>query len=140
MAKLNFADGSVWDNTVTGSDKYTTKVPGGGAKSNRPLVTIHGDFRALETQKRHLMFVTGTFDFDSSYPTGGESVAELFSSFPRGLTGCLVAQPDVAAVRTVEVDTVNQKFIGYSDGFTTEVGNGTNLSTVTGLRFIAWGY
>lgn len=140
MAKLNFADGSVWDNTVTGSDKYTTKIPGMSAKSNRPMVTIHGDFRALQTEKRHLMMVTGTLDFDASYPTGGESVAELFASFPRGLTGALIQQPDVAAVRTVELDTVNQKVIGYTDGFTTEVTNGTNLSAVTGLRFIAWGY
>lgn len=140
MAKLNFDDGAVWDNTVTGTDKYTTKIPGHGSKSNRPVVLVGGDMRGLQTSGRELQIVTGTFDFDASYPTGGEDITGVWNMFSRGFGGMLIAQPNVAAVRTVVVDTANKKLLGYTDAFATQVGAGTNLSAVTGLRFIAWGY
>ena len=140
MATLTFDNGAVWDNTVSGTDKYTTKVPGHGSSSNRPVAAVGGDLRGLETGGELLQLVTGTFSFDDSYPSGGEDISELWNMFRRGFGGALVQQPDVAAARTVEVDTVNKLLLAYTDGFQTEVGDTTDLAAITGLRFIAWGY
>ena len=140
MALVTFDNGAVWDNTVSAADKYTTKVPGHGSKSNRPVVLVAGDMRGLQTSGRELQICTGTFKFDTSYPSGGEAITEIWNIFSRGLAGILFAQPNVAAVRTVSVDLANKKLQGYTGAFATEVGNGTNLSAVDPIRFFAWGY
>jgi hypothetical protein len=140
MAKINFDNGTVWDNTLAGDAKYSTKVPG-HAGQGREVRGIGGSIRGLTTAGKRPVVLTGTFDFDSSYPTGGEDITALWDAFPGGvLSGALFTQPNVAAVRTVSVDTGNKKLLGYTDGLVTQVTNGTNLSAVTGLRWVAWGY
>lgn len=142
MATMTFGDGAVWDNTSSAADKYSTRVAGGksgAARFNAP----HGAMKSLDatdTSTRKCI-VTGLFAFDSSYPTGGEDISEIWTLMPKGVVNTvLFAQPDVAACRTVEVDTGNKKLLGYTDGLVTQVTNGTNLSAITGLRFIAIGY
>lgn len=139
MAKLNFDDGAVWDNTLT-TDKYSTKVAGHMGRGKANVYVMGGRIRGLDTNGKPLVLVTGTYDLDSSYPTGGEDISELWNMFPTAYVGSLFEQPNVAAVRTVSVDAGNKKLIGYTDAFTTQVANATNLSAITGKRFIAWGY
>lgn len=138
MATLTFDDGAVWDNTVGATDKYTTKFPGHMSRGRVQAFALGGRLKGLETQGKPLVIVTGTYSLDSSYPTGGESISELAAMFPNALVGVLFEQPNVAAARTVARS--GNLLLAYTDGFVTEVSNGTNLSAITGKRFIAWGY
>lgn len=139
MAKLNFDDGAVWDNTQS-TDKYTTKVPGHARRVQRSKV--FAGVTGLETAGKTLHVLTGTFDFDASYPTGGENIDELWNMMPTGVvSGAIFTNPNVASVRYVVFDSGNKKLIAYTDGASqTQVGAGTNLSAVTGVRWVAWGY
>lgn len=137
MAKLNFDAGSVWDNTVTGSNKYSTKVPAQAATKG-PVMSA-GSARALR-------LVPFTFDFDASYPTGGEDISGLWDAFPRGqVLGIFVVDTNVLAnatgVKDVRPDYAAKKLIAYTTfGGGTQVTNATNLSGVTGIRMLAIGY
>lgn len=87
--------------------------------------------------------MTGTIDFDDSYPTGGESF-DPSVYFPRGLLG-VIFEPKGGYVfeydyTNARVKAMCSNYDQAADGALTEVANGTNLSAVTGVRFIAWGY
>lgn len=82
-------------------------------------------------------------DFDSSYPTGGESLTASDLGFA-GTVDLLLAEPQSGYV--FEYDRVNSKLLAYygdnnnaSDGPLIEVPNTTNLSTVTNVRVFAVG-
>ena len=81
-----------------------------------------------------LTFLTGTIDFDSSYPTGGEDfdVSDYFSKpvinvlvFPKG-------------GYTFEYDKDNKKVKVFDAG--TEVIDATDLSSLTGVQYLAIGW
>ena len=87
--------------------------------------------------------LTGTIDFDNFYPTGGEDFNPA-EYFPRGLLG-VIFEPKGGYV--FEYDYTNARVKAMcgnydlaADGALTEVADGTDLSAVTGVRFIAWGY
>lgn len=96
-----------------------------------------------------MKIVTGTFAFDSSYATGGEDISDIFNQF----TSCLGVQfsddgapitADTKVVNYFPVDHTAKKVMAFGDdttsGVPAQVANATNLSTITGVRFIAWGY
>lgn len=91
--------------------------------------------------------VTGSFAFDSSYPTGGESVSEIFDLFnsPGGtsrLEGLLFDQPLTGAQtgKFAKVDYTAKKVQLFTNASpAVEVANASDQSAITGLRFIAWG-
>ncbi len=146
MATLTFSDGSVWDNNeATAPDKYTTKFPGHTAvRRDGAILTKHGGLSGLEsgTGSTAKVVITGTLQLDSSYPTGGEDISEIWNLMPKGVV--LKAQfdnPNSATVRYVVVDTGNKKLICYIDGAAqTQAANLANLSAVPAIRFLAVGY
>lgn len=98
------------------------------------------DVRAVGMQ---LKVLTGTFDFDSSYPTGGEDF-DLSSYFSKGVVGVIPFPQDGYVF---EYDNENEKIKAYyadydasSDGALIEVADGTDLSSITGVNFVALGY
>lgn len=81
--------------------------------------------------------VIANVDFDSSYPTGGES----FSLSDFGLKRRVDIGLGFGSGYFVEVDRTNNKILVYyanndsgSDGPLIEVANGTNLSSLTNVR------
>lgn len=90
----------------------------------------------------NMRMIIATVDFDSSYPTGGESLTPT----DLGLNNIefIMAEPNSGYV--FQYDHTSQKLKAYygnydqsSDGALTEVANTTNLSSVTGVRVIAIG-
>lgn len=142
MASVTFDNGAVWDNLLT--DKYSTKVTGHGSRGRIQGYAQGGRLRGLETVGKPLKIVTGTIQYDSSYPTGGEDISAIdIDGFSNGArVGIIFEQPNVAAARTVAVagTGATMKLLAYTDGFVTQVTAATNLSAVAAIRFIAWGY
>lgn len=92
---------------------------------------------------RTTKIATGTFDFDSSYPTGGEATTGISDLFAEVLYVNLSPKSGY----TFEYDYTNNKILAYyadydavADGALIQVPNTTNLSTVTGVRWVAFGY
>ena len=81
-------------------------------------------------------------DFDSSYPTGGESL----TAADLGLSVVDIVIPSPKSGYVFEYDYTNSKLKAYwadydagADGALIEVGNGTDLHTVTDVRLLAMG-
>lgn len=98
------------------------------------------DVRAVGMQ---LKVLTGTFDFDSSYPTDGEDF-DVSSYFPKGVIAVIVPSKDGYVF---EYDKDDEKIKAYyadydagSDGALIEVADEEDLSSVTGVSFVALGY
>ena len=91
--------------------------------------------------KDNLRIVEGTFAFDNSYPTGGETLTGLAAELERA---SVVVFSNTAGYY-LDWDAANQKVIAYygnydaADGVLIQVPNTTDLSAVTGVRFIAFG-
>lgn len=92
--------------------------------------------------------VTGQFAFDNSYPTGGESISDIFSYFNSvtgvsRLKGIIFEQPIIAGAQTgkfLRVDYTAKTVMLFTNASPfAEVGAGSDQSAITGLRFIAWG-
>jgi hypothetical protein len=84
---------------------------------------------------------TGTFDFDASYPTGGESIADIFAAF-KSVKGVWMESPLASAGtgKHVVIDLTNQKALLYTNAATpAEVANASDQSGATGLSWLAWG-
>lgn len=86
--------------------------------------------------------ITGTFDFDASYPTGGEDISTIFNE--HGNVKGIVFESKNGYVFDVSYTnkTVRARHFDYvaaAAGAAVEVPNGTNLSAVTGVRWMAWG-
>lgn len=81
-----------------------------------------------------------TIDFDSSYPTNGESLTVR----TLGLTKAINVQGQPQGGYHFKYDLANSKLQAYTTdvgtGLLAEVSNGTNLSTLTGVRLKAEGY
>lgn len=115
---------------------YDAEGPGQGA--SRPLF-VQGP--------RPIKVVTGKFDFDASYPTGGESISDIADQFANGgFLGCVfegkggyIFEVDYTA-DAEKVKALHFDYDAAADGTAIEVPNATDLSGVTGVRFMAWGY
>ena len=90
----------------------------------------------------NMRMVIATVDFDSTYPTGGESLT--LTDLGLNNIEFIMAEPNSGYV--FQYDHANQKLKAYygnydqsSDGALTEVANGGDLSSVTGVRVIAIG-
>lgn len=113
----------------------TLDAEGPGKGSVRPLF-VHSP--------RKMKMLTGQFAFDSSYPTGGESISDIFDMFATsGLLFLFIEQPLSGAQtgKFVKVDYTNKKLILYTNASpAVEVANASDQSAITGLRFCAIGY
>lgn len=123
----------------------------------------------------NIRYVAGTFDFDSSYPTGGEAVdlgtlglekveamvvtgksgvifeynytdnkvVAVFPTGGAGTPGSALATPDGVAASgsssATAVDATTPTVV-LNPGVGKEVANTQNLSTLTGVKFVAFGY
>ncbi|HEY3314372.1 MAG TPA: hypothetical protein VGL40_03685 [Bacillota bacterium] len=106
----------------------TVDAPGGGPAM---VEGVGSDLRIL----------TGKFDFDNSYPTGGEAM-DLSKYFSQvlGVTfetkAGYIFEYDYAARK---VKAYRFDYPGVAAGPAVEVPNLTDLSALVGVRFIAWG-
>lgn len=98
---------------------------GPGIASTRPVYAASGG--------RGLKFVTGTVAFDASYPTGGEATTDISGHF----TELLGVVFEAKGGRTFAYNYADNKVLAYAGS--SEVADTTDLSAVTGVRFLAWG-
>ena len=98
------------------------------------------DVRAVGMQ---LKILTGTFDFDTSYPTGGESF-DVSNFFPKGVVAVI---PSPKSGYVFEYDSDDEKLLAYyadydavDDGALIEVAETTDLAAITDVKFVALGY
>jgi len=99
------------------------------------------DLPRAERISRNVGIVTGKISFDSSYPTGGESL-----DLTDRLQTVLAVFIENKSGYIFEYDYTNKKVKAYygnydqtSDGALTEVANTTDLSSITNVRFVAYG-
>lgn len=91
-----------------------------------------------------IKLVTGIFAFDSSYPTGGEDLADIASYF-RGnaWSGLIMEQPIIAGAQTgkfVKINHTTKKAQLFTNASPfAEVANASDQSAIAGLRWFAWG-
>lgn len=83
----------------------------------------------------------GSLAFDSSYPTGGESM-----TFP-GFFNVAIVLIEPSAGYIFQYDYTNSKVLAYyadydavADGALIQVANTTDLSALTDVRYVAIGY
>lgn len=112
---------------------YDAEAPGKGAV--RPV---------LAQSPRVMKVVTGKFDFDSSYPTGGEDIADIAAQFAGSVALGVVFEPVNAARYHIAVDYAAKKVKLFIEDATTgveaEAANASDQSAITGVRWMAWGY
>lgn len=89
---------------------------------------------------------TRLISFDSSYPTGGESLTAADLGFEDNAANLIVLVPSKSGY-VFEYDGANAKIKAYygdnnnaSDGPLIEVPNTTDLSAITDVRVIAFGF
>ncbi len=152
MALITLDSGDVWDNNASGSTydaKFTTKVgPGVGATVAARFNTTTAAFRGItgDVPATRLSIVTGKLSFDTSYPTGGEAADVIAGMMPKGIVlGCYFEPLTITGTgaSVAQYDIVNKKIKAYvatGVGTTAEVTAATNLSAITGIRFVAVGY
>jgi hypothetical protein len=89
-----------------------------------------------------LVFMTGSFSFDSSYPTGGEDFSSVLNEF-KTVLGMFIEQPIQAGAQTgkfIRPDYTNKKLQLFTNAAPfAEVANASDQSLITGLKFIVWG-
>lgn len=112
---------------------YDAEGPGKGAM--RP---------AFWNAPRSIKVVSGRFSFDSSYPTGGEDVSEIFALFAGSVAQGFVCESPVFSAGTGKhsrIDYTNKKWMLYTNAADpAEVANASDQSGAASLRFLAWGY
>jgi len=108
-------------------------------------ITLSGDWQGNSDNQR---YVQGQLAFDSSYPTGGESLTA--ANIGLRVIEHINVQPRSGFV--FDYDYTNSLLLAYRTGAATvtagatpaaalaEVSNTTDLSTLTGVRFRAVGY
>lgn len=94
-------------------------------------ISMTGDTSGLVGNRR---FSRGTIAFDSSYPTGGES----FTAADIALKNIDFIDITAKGGYVFEFDYTNNKIIVYS-GALAQVADTTDLSALTGVRFLALG-
>ena len=91
---------------------------------------------------RGMKIVTGKFSFDTSYPTGGEDLSEIFNMFAE-CHGVLMEQPVQAGAQTgkfVKIDHTAKKAMLFTNAAPfAEIANASDQSGIVNLRFFAWG-
>ncbi|MFA5383992.1 MAG: hypothetical protein WC364_04910 [Eubacteriales bacterium] len=103
------------------------------------MATLNVD-KVNTRQLNGVRLVTGTIDFDSNYQTGGESISVPLNE----VKGMLIENKSGFVF---QYDRTNKKVLAYwadydavTDEALIQVANTTNLSTLTGVAFLAWGW
>jgi hypothetical protein len=103
------------------------------------MATLNID-KVTTRQLSGVRLAMGTIDFGSSYPTGGESISLPLSE----VKGILIENK---AGYVFQYDRDNKKVLAYyadydaaADGALVQVANETNLSALTDVAFLAWGW
>lgn len=103
-------------------------------------LTVHSQWKTMVADR---YFTFTTIDFDSSYPTGGESLTDGDLGLNDDNFDCFI---HFKAGYNFEYDKANQKVLVYwgdnnnaSDGPSVEAPDTTNLSTLTGVKVFAFG-
>jgi len=128
MATINYDSGRV----ITVPSTETTAGPAGAAGTRPVLAKNTGGI---------LKIVTGLVSFDSSYPTGGEDITDIFNNFST-LLGISIEDPVFSAGtgKNCRVDYSGKKLLLYDNAAApAQVANATDQSGAASLRFIAWG-
>jgi len=97
------------------------------------MITIHDATKEFTGRK---VEVFGQLDLDSSYTTGGYDVLDALTA--EGMHEVEGMEVGFDGTRWYRFDAANNKLLAYT-ATATQVGNGTNLSTVVNLVFRAWG-
>jgi len=103
-------------------------------------VTLKEGRSVLDKCSLGLKMLAGSIAFDSSYPTGGESL-DLSGYFPNAVHLVLI-EPQAGYVFVY--DYTNKKVMAYWTGATTgavlaQITDTTNLSALSAVHFIAFG-
>lgn len=117
----------------------TSQAEGPGKGATRPLFSANPRAAAVWF---------GTVDFDASYPTGGEAFnAESESGFSDVFTvqvlpknGYVFEYVDSATAADRKIIARYADYDAAADGALIQVPDTTNLSAVTGVPVIVWGY
>ncbi len=106
-------------------------LPGRGSK--RP---------ALFGGSRTLVMRSYTFDFDASYPTGGEDITAVFNDFQEVIAVIPVMPAYTAATgKELRVDHTNKKLMLFDNAAApAQVANLSDQSTITGVKLLVIGY
>jgi hypothetical protein len=132
MATINYDDGAV---KTIGTAGLTTASPGHG-RSGPPVFGSSG---------RAEKIVTGSITFDSSYPSGGEDISDIFDLFRSTVGVTIIVDQSAVMVsagtgKRTRVDYTNKKLMLYDNAVASaEVANASDQSGAAGLRFIARG-
>lgn len=114
----------------------TLDAAGPGLAATRPVYAAN---------PRAVKLISGSFAFDNSYPTGGESLSGITDHF-RECLGIIMDQPIIVGAQTGKFLKVSGSGTTYVAKLFTnaspfaEVANASDQSLVTGLKFFAWGY
>lgn len=76
-----------------------------------------------------------TFDFDNSYPTGGEDISDIFDDF----NTVLQIIPSTVSNRVVTVDYSGKKLLLYT-ALGTQASGSSDQSSISGVRLTVIGY
>lgn len=104
---------------------YSADAPGRGA--------FGGEIVGQGSRRQKV--VTGTLTFDSSYPTGGESISEITDFFRGSQADSIVFEQ--LSNRIVTFDRTAKKALLYT-ALSTEAANASDQSSIV-VRFIAIG-
>lgn len=105
-----------------------------------------GGIRPMSTQaSRPMKIVSGQFSFDSSYPTGGEDISEIFGMFQTDAKclGIWMEDPTDSAGTglSVVIDYTNKLAMLFTNAADpAEVANASDQSGAASLRWFAWGF
>ena len=106
-------------------------------------ITKEADKGIVDACGRSVKMVRGTIAFDSSYPTGGETL-DLSKEMPTEVQQVIIENK---SGYIFEYDYTNKLVLAYyfdydatADGPAIQVANTTDLSGLTDIRFTAIGY
>lgn len=114
----------------------TLDAAGPGLAATRPVYA---------SNPRAIKLISGKFSFDSSYPTGGESLSGITDHF-RECLGIMMDQPIIVGAQTGKFLKVSGSGVAWNALLFTnaapfvQVANGSDQSLVVDLKFLAWGY
>lgn len=110
---------------------YDQSAPGRGAN-------VEAKFFGTRVEK----LISGKFSFDSSYPTGGEDISEIFGLF-RQLLGIWIEDPtdSTGTGLKVVIDYTGKKALLFDNAANpAEVADTSDQSNAASLRFLGWGF
>ena len=107
------------------------------------MATVTLEMPAAERISRVGFIISGTIAMSSSYTTGGESITKITQNFKK----CQFISIESKGGYIFEADLTNKKIKAFyvdnnavEDSPMIEVPNATNLSAITGIKWLAFGF